>query len=62
MLVPAHDFSQTTPNAIANHGASEPPCCDETRTPRTTILNRCSIQHQEVAPVRDSVPFHTLVF
>jgi len=25
VLVPAHNFSQTTPNAIANHSASKPP-------------------------------------
>jgi hypothetical protein len=62
VLVLAHNFSQTTPNAIANHRASEPLRRDETCTPRATILNRRSIQYQEVAAARDSVPFHTLVF
>lgn len=33
MLVPAHNLSQTTPNAIANDRSSEPARRNESRTP-----------------------------
>jgi hypothetical protein len=45
VLMPAHNFSQTTPDAIANHGASEAAGSDKACTPLAGILHGHHIQH-----------------
>jgi hypothetical protein len=40
VLVPPNNFSQTTPDAIANDRAAEAAGSDESCTPRTRILHR----------------------
>jgi hypothetical protein len=59
--VPANNFSQTTPNAIANDRTAEPARSNEPCTPWTRIPHRHHIQDQAFAVMRGAVPFHTLV-
>jgi hypothetical protein len=45
MLVPAHNFPQTAPNAIANNRASDPTRSNKTRAAGTRMLHRQNVQH-----------------
>jgi len=44
MLVPAHDFPQTAPNAIANNRASDPTRSNEACSAGARLLHRQNVQ------------------
>ena len=62
VLVPTNNFSQTTPNAIANDCAAEPARSNEPCTPSIRIPHRHHIQDQAFAVMPGAVPLNTLVF
>jgi hypothetical protein len=61
MLVLAHNFPQTAPNAIANSCASETTRSNKAHTAAARILDRHHIEHQQFAPLHKTVSFHALI-
>ena len=60
MLVLAHNFPQTAPDAITYNRVAEAPARNKTRTRCAGILHRESREHDELAPFGVAVLFYAI--